>query len=70
MRVPRSSRAAAAHPLRELGRDPLDMGHFSAESTRLSAAEVADFEAGRLSVTVAAARLPGGVLIGAIGPGR
>ena len=57
-------------PLRELGRDPLDMGHFSAESTRLSAAEVADFEAGRLSVTVAAARLPGGVLIGAIGPER
>jgi len=57
-------------PLRELGRDPVEMSHFSAEQTRISAAEVADFEAGRLSVTVSAARLPGGVLIGAIGPER
>jgi hypothetical protein len=56
--------------LRELARDPVDMGHFSAERTRLSAAEIADFEAGRLSVTVAAARLPEGALVGAIGPER
>ncbi|HEV2285616.1 MAG TPA: CHRD domain-containing protein, partial [Steroidobacteraceae bacterium] len=51
-----------------LSRDPLDMGHFSAESTRLTAAEVSDFEAGRLSVSVAAASLPEGALVGAIGP--
>jgi hypothetical protein len=51
-----------------LARDPLDMGHFSIEATRLSAAQVADFEAGRLSVSVAASSLPEGVLRGAIGP--
>jgi hypothetical protein len=44
------------------------MGHFSIQATRLSAAQVADFEAGRLSVSVAAASLPEGVLRGAIGP--
>jgi hypothetical protein len=52
-----------------LARDPLDSGHFSTESTRLSAAQVADFESGRLSVSVAASSLPEGVLRGAIGPG-
>lgn len=51
-----------------LARDPLDMGHFSIQQMRLSAAQVADFEAGRLSVSVAAASLPEGVLQGAIGP--
>ncbi len=51
-----------------LARDPLDMGHFSIQGMRLSAAQVADFEAGRLSVSVAAASLPEGVLRGAIGP--
>ncbi len=51
-----------------LARDPLDMGHFSIREMRLSAAQVADFEAGRLSVSVAAASLPEGVLRGAIGP--
>jgi hypothetical protein len=51
-----------------LARDPLDMGHFSIQATRLSAAQVADFEAGRLSVSVAASSLPEGVLRGAIGP--
>jgi hypothetical protein len=51
-----------------LARDPLDMGHFSIQATRLSGAQVADFEAGRLSVSVAAGSLPEGVLRGAIGP--
>jgi hypothetical protein len=52
-----------------LARDPLDMGHFSIQATGLSAAQVADFESGRLSVSVAASSLPEGVLRGAIGPG-
>jgi len=54
--------------LAALARDPVDMGHFSIQATRLSAAQVADFEAGRLSVSVAAGSLPEGVLRGAIGP--
>jgi hypothetical protein len=51
-----------------LERDGVDMGHFSGEFMRLSSATLADFEAGRLSVGVAAASVPEGALRGAIGP--
>jgi hypothetical protein len=54
--------------LAELARDPVDMGHFSVELGHVSAAQVADFASGRLSVSVAAASLPEGALRGAIGP--
>ena len=59
---------AAATPLAELARSPVEMGHFSTELARLSAAGVASFEAGKLSVSVAASAAPAGALRGAISP--
>jgi len=59
---------AAGTPLAGLSRDDNDMGHFSGQLARLSAAALADFHAGRLSVSVAAGSTPEGALRGAIGP--
>ncbi|HXB17891.1 MAG TPA: CHRD domain-containing protein [Steroidobacteraceae bacterium] len=60
--------AAAGRPLADLARSPVEMGHFSTELARISAAEVESFEAGRLSVSVAAAATPAGAIGGPIGP--
>lgn len=59
---------AAGTPLAELARSPVDMGHFSTELARISAADVASFEAGKLSVSVAASAVPAGAVRGAISP--
>ena len=59
---------AAGTTLAELARSPVEMGHFSTELARLSAADVASFEAGKLSVSVAASATPAGALRGAISP--
>jgi len=55
-------------PLAELARNPVEMGHFSTELARISAADVESFEAGRLSVTVAASATPAGAIRGPISP--
>lgn len=55
-------------PSAELARDSVDMGHFSGALAHLSAAALADFAAGRLTVTVAAASAPQGALRGALAP--
>jgi hypothetical protein len=60
--------SGAGAPLAELARDRVEMGHFSTELARASAAEIADFEAGKLSVTVAASAMPAGALRGSIDP--
>jgi len=60
--------AAAGTPLADLARSPVEMGHFSTELARISAAEVESFEAGRLSVSVAAAATPAGAIGGPIRP--
>jgi len=52
--------------LADLARSPVEMGHFSTELARISAADVESFEAGRLSVSVAASAIPSGALRGAI----
>jgi len=52
--------------LADLARSPVEMGHFSTELARISAADVESFEAGRLSVSVAASAIPAGALRGAI----
>jgi hypothetical protein len=57
---------AAGTPLAELARNPVEMGHFSTELARISASDVESFEAGRLSVSVAASAAPAGALRGAI----
>lgn len=57
---------AAATPLAELARSPVEMSHFSTELARISASDVESFEAGRLSVSVAASAAPAGALQGAI----
>ena len=59
---------AAGTPLAELTRDGSDVGHFSGQLQHLSAAALADFRAGRFSVSVAAGAAPEGALRGAIGP--
>jgi Bacterial Ig domain/CHRD domain len=59
---------AAGTPLAELARSPVEMGHFSTELARISASDVESFEAGRLSVSVAASAAPAGALRGAISP--
>lgn len=59
---------AAGIPLAELARSPVEMGHFSTELARISAADVESFEAGRLSVSVAASSAPAAALRGAISP--
>jgi len=61
----RVSNAAGAQ-LAALARDAVEMGHFSTELARISAADVASFEAGRLSVSVAGSATPGGAIRGAI----
>jgi hypothetical protein len=57
---------AAGTQLAGLARDAVEMGHFSTELARISAADVASFEAGRLSVSVAGSATPGGAIRGAI----
>lgn len=57
---------AAGTPIAELARSPVEMSHFSTELTHISAADVESFEAGRLSVSVAASAAPAGALSGAI----
>ena len=57
---------AAATPIAELARSPVEMSHFSTELAHISAADVESFEAGRLSVSVAASAAPAGALSGAI----
>jgi hypothetical protein len=59
---------ATGTALADLTRDASDMSHFSGQLTHLRAAQIADFEAGRLSVSVAAASVPEGAIRGAIGP--
>jgi hypothetical protein len=59
---------AAGTRLAELSRDRVDMGHFSTELARLSAADLESFEAGKLSVTVASAAMPAGAIRGPISP--
>jgi hypothetical protein len=60
--------AAAGTQLAELARSPVDMGHFSTELARISAADVESFETGKLSVSVAAAATPAGAVRGPISP--
>jgi hypothetical protein len=60
--------SGAGAALAELGRNPVEMGHFSTELARISAADVESFEAGKLSVTVAASATPAGAIRGAISP--
>lgn len=57
---------AAGTPIAELARSPVEMSHFSTELAHISAADVESFEAGRLSVSVAASAAPAGALSGAI----
>ncbi len=57
---------AAGTTLAELARNPVEVGHFSTELARISAADVESFEAGKLSVSVAASATPAGALRGAI----
>jgi hypothetical protein len=57
---------AAGAALAELARSPVEMGHFSTELARISAADVESFEAGKLSVSVAASSAPAGALSGAL----
>ncbi len=59
---------AAGTPLAELARSPVEMGHFSTELAHIGAAGVASFEAGRLSVSVAASATPAGAVGGPISP--
>jgi hypothetical protein len=58
--------SGAGAPVADLARSPIEMDHFSTELARISAADVESFEAGRLSVSVAAAAIPAGALRGAI----
>lgn len=60
--------SGAGTPLAELARSPVDVGHFSTELARISAADVASFEAGKLFVTVEASATPAGAVRGAISP--
>ena len=57
---------AAGTQLAALARDAVEMGHFSTELARISAADVASFEADKLSVSVAGSATPGGAIRGAI----
>ena len=57
---------SGAAGLADLARSPVEMGHFSTELARISAADVESFGAGRLSVSVAASAIPAGALRGAI----
>jgi len=60
--------SGAGTALADLARSPVEMGHFSTELARISASDVESFQAGRLSVSVAASSAPAGALRGAIGP--
>ncbi len=60
--------SGARAPLAELARNPVELGHFSTELARISAADVESFEAGKLSVTVAASATPAGAIRGPISP--
>ncbi|HWZ64531.1 MAG TPA: CHRD domain-containing protein [Steroidobacteraceae bacterium] len=52
----------------ELSRDAVDPGHWSTELKRISAADLASFNAGDLTVSVAASAAPQGALRGQIEP--
>ncbi len=60
--------SGAGTSLAELARSPIDMGHFSTELARISAADVESFEASKLSVTVDASATPAGAVRGPISP--
>jgi Big-like domain-containing protein/CHRD domain-containing protein len=60
--------SGAGAPLAELARSPVETAHFSTELARISAADVESFEAGKLSVSVAAAAAPAGAIRGPISP--
>jgi hypothetical protein len=62
--------AATGQTLASLGKDSVDMGHWSAELAPVSAAELANFEAGRWTATVATAVDAGGALRGEISAPR
>ena len=66
MRAGQRGALGQSTPVADLARSPIEMGHFSTELARISAADVESFEAGRLSVSVAAAAIPAGALRGAI----
>ena len=59
------SAGAGMRPV-ELAKDSVDMGHWSVELARVSAADVAAFKAGRWSVRVATPVLPEGAIEGAV----
>jgi CHRD domain-containing protein/Big-like domain-containing protein len=54
--------------LAALARDGVDTAHWSVELARVSAADVADFRAGKLSVSVASQAAPDGAIRGQIRP--
>jgi len=54
--------------LAELARDGVDTAHWSVELARISTADVADFRAGRLFVSVATQAAPDGAIRGQIRP--
>ena len=60
--------AATGTPLADLARSQVEMDHFSTELARISAADIESFEAGRLSVSVAASATPAGAIGGPISP--
>ncbi|HXZ60985.1 MAG TPA: CHRD domain-containing protein [Steroidobacteraceae bacterium] len=60
--------SGAGTPLAELARSPVETAHFSTELARISAADVESFEAGRLSVSVAASAAPAGAIRGPVSP--
>jgi hypothetical protein len=57
---------ASGAMLAELTKDSVNMGHWSTELARLSAADVANFKAGRWQVSVATAVQPNGAIGGQI----
>jgi CHRD domain/Bacterial Ig domain len=60
--------AARGAKLAALAKDPVDMGHWSTELAAITAADIADFRAGRWSVSVATPVAPSGALRGDILP--
>jgi hypothetical protein len=58
--------AASAASLAELTKDSVNMGHWSTELAGISAADVANFKAGRWQVSVATAVQPNGAIRGQI----
>jgi hypothetical protein len=61
-----AAQVATGATLAELTKDPVDMGHWSTELAGISAADVANFKAGRWQVSVATAVQPNGAIGGPI----